>query len=242
MYFKRSERANYCDCDANNLLRISAAMRYMQQTSSEHLETLDLSPVRLFSEHMVFLLSKMCIKVHRMPFVAEPLVVGTAATTPRGARFVREFVIESPDGKRLVSALSLWVLVDPETRKILRPASFPYPLPFRETVLGGAIEDMRFPRLPESGSSIKTQVKIRYSHIDTNSHVNNSIYADFACDALPYDKLMTAGLDTLVIGYQNEARHGDVVEMTTSALTDKEYYISGLRGADACFEALVILK
>lgn len=235
-------RANYYDCDANNLLKISAAMRYMQQTSSEHLETLDLSPVKLYNEHMVFLLTKMCIKVHRMPSVAEPLIVGTAATGIIGPRFVREFVIDSPTGERLLSSLSLWILVDPETRRILRPASFPYPIPLQSTVINGAIDDVSFPKLLETGERPKTGVEIRYSHLDTNSHVNNSVYADFVCDALPYDVFMGSELDTLVIGYQNEAKHGDFVEMTTSTLSDKEYYISGKCRDTACFEALAILK
>lgn len=242
MYFTKKMSANYYDCGADNRLKISAAMRYMQQTSSEHLESIDLSPVRLFNEHMVFLLTKMCVKVHRMPSVAEPLVVGTVATEIRGSRFAREFVVESPSGERLISSLSLWILVDPETRKIMRPSSFPYALPFQASLVEGVIGDMRFPKLPESSSHYKNTIEIRYSHIDTNAHVNNSVYADFICDMLPNSKLLESGLDTLVIGFNSEAKHGDLVDMTADALTDKEYYINGRHGGVLCFESLAILK
>lgn len=235
-------RANYYDCDANNLLKISAAMRYMQQTSSEHLEALDLSPAKLYSENMVFLLTKMCIKIHRMPAAAETLILGTAPTEIKGPRFAREFVMNSPEGERLISALSLWILVDPKTRKILRPASFLHPLPIQPTIIGGAIDDIGFPKLPETGEFHKTGVQIRYSHLDTNNHVNNSVYADFVCDALPYDELMKSELDMLVIGFHSEARHGDFVEITTCAPAEKEYHVLGRHGGSLCFEALAILK
>lgn len=242
MHFTKLGKANYYDCDGNNLLKISAAMRYMQQTSSEHLESIDLSPVKLYHEGMVFLLTKMCIKAHRMPRVAEPLVLGTAATETRGPRYVREFSIDSADGERLISALSLWILVEPETRRILRPANFPYPLPFVPSLIGGAIDDVRFPKLLETGERYESEVEIKYSHLDTNSHVNNSIYADFVCDSLPFEKFSATELDTLVIGFNNEAKRGDLLKITTSVLTGKEYYLLGRHGGGACFEALAILK
>lgn len=242
MQYTKFGRANYYDCDSNNLLKVSAAMRYMQQTSSEHLESIEMSPVKLYHEGMVFLLTKMCIKVHRMPQTAEPLMIGTAATETRGAKFVREFVIDSEEGERLVSALSLWILVEPETRRILRPVSFPYPLPFVPSMLNGEVNDVRFPKLLETGKRYESEIGIKYSHIDTNSHVNNSIYADFVCDCLPFEGLTGQGLDTLVIGFQNEAKYGDLLKITTSVLTDSEYYISGRHDDDACFEALAILK
>lgn len=242
MHFTKLGKANYYDCDGNDLLKISAAMRYMQQTSSEHLESIDLSPVKLYREGMVFLLAKMCIKVHRMPRVAQPLVLGTAATETRGPRFVREFAIDSADGERLISALSLWILVEPETRKILRPAGFPYALPFVPSIVYGAIDDIRFPKLLDTGKRQTREIEISYSHLDTNRHVNNSIYADFVCDSLPYEMFDATEIDTLVIGFQNEAKHGDLLQITTGTLTEKEYYLTGRHGGEPCFEALAILK
>lgn len=242
MYFTKKMRTNYYDCGADNRLKISAAMRYMQQTSSEQLESIDLSPVKLFNEHMVFLLTKMCAKIHRMPYAAEAIVVGTVATEVNGPRFTREFVMDSLEGERLISSLTQWVLVNPDNRRIIRPASFPYPLPFQESVIDGAISDMSFPKLPESRERNETDIVILYSHIDTNNHVNNSVYADFVCDALPNVKLLESGLDTLVIGFHSEAKHGDLVRMTASPMKDKEYYIVGRHDNGMCFESIAILK
>lgn len=241
MYFTTEAKANYYDCDCNNLLKISAAMRYMQQTSSEQLEYLGFSPAKLYEEGMVFLLSKMCIKVHRMPVCTENLVVGTAPVTPRGARFVREFIIDSPAGERLLSGLSLWILVNPGTRKILRPASFPYALSFQEAALGGVVDDIAFPKQREQ-ASLSMRVPVRYSQIDVNHHVNNTVYADMVCDALPYEELTARGLETLAISFQNEAKWGDLIDISTTGLDDGEYHMVGLHGGAPCFEALARLR
>lgn len=241
MPYKKDGQVNYYDSDWKNRLKISAAMRYMQQTSSEQLELLDMSPVKLYGENMVFLLSKMCVKVFRMPETAEKLVLGTAAIETRGPRYTREFSVDSLDGERLISAYSLWILFNPAERKVLRPSSFPYSIPFEETIVDGDIGDIKIPKPQECAKQTKTEIVTRYSHIDTNSHVNNSFYADFVCDSLPLDKL-DAGIDTLAISFHSEARHGDTLEITTSETGDLRYHVCGRRGEDMCFEALAVLK
>lgn len=241
MAFNKPGQVNYYDSDGNNRLKISAAMRYMQQTSSEHLESAGLSPVKLYNENMVFPLSKMCIKVHRMPQTADKLVLGTAATETCGVKFIREFTIDSDDGERLISAYSQWVLFDHVERKIMRPPSFPYPIPYSEPILNGVLGDIKIPKPPQGLKQTTTNIEVRYSHIDTNNHVNNSFYADFVCDSLPPDKLVN-GIDTLTISFNSEARHGDVLEITAAEIAHLQYHVCGRRGDSVCFEALAGFK
>lgn len=241
MVYTTQVRANYYDCDTENRLKISAAMKYMQQTSSEQLEVLGCSVEKLYDEGMVFLLSKMCIRIHRMPVCSEKLMVGTSPVTPRGARFVREFTMETPQGERLLSAMSLWLLVHPDSRKIVRPKHFPYALDFEPPRLETIIDDVPFPRAEAAGEPVLS-VPVRYSQMDVNRHVNNTVYADFVYDALPYDELVGRGLETLVIGFQNEAKWGDVIDISMSACDDGAYHLTGLHGGAPCFEALAMLN
>lgn len=238
MSFCTQRRTNYYECDSSNLLKVSAAMGYMQQTSSEHLEALNMSPQKLFAENMVFLLTKMNIKVHRMPESAEDIVVGTQPVEIKGVRFIREFFFDTPDGERLLSALSLWVLADVKTHKLLRPSSFPYDLPLSEPILKGIIGDIPLPKELGEGRHLRTQIPVRYSHLDLNKHVNNCVYADFVCDSLPYEQLVARGIDTIAIHFQNEARWGESLSVATNVLADDEYQIAAHHGdGGACFGA-----
>jgi len=242
MSFRAEKKVNYYDCDGSNLLKISAAMRYMQQTSSEHLEALDMSPAKLYEGNMVFLLTKMTIKAHRMPESTEPIIVGTQAVEIKGVRFVREFTIDSPGGERLISALSQWVLADPKSHKILRPSSFPYELPLGGSILSGGVADQQIPKEAGDTKRLRDQILVRYSHLDLNRHVNNCVYADFVCDSLPYEQLIARGIDTLAIHFQNEAKWGEVLSITTSVLSDREYHLSARHGdGAACFGAHILL-
>lgn len=243
MFFKKEMTVLDYDCDCRNQLKLSSAMGYMQQTSGEQLDVLGIPYEKLLEENMVFLLSKSCIKIHEMPIARQKIIVGTAAVTTRGARFVREFTIEDLSGRRLISCLTLWLLVDPSTRKILRPASFPYDIQFQESLVQTVIDDVPFPKLLDDGMRDCIEVPIRYSSIDCNNHVNNSVYADFVCDSLPLELLVEKGLDTLVVSFHNEARHGNVLSIGRTQISEHEFYVSGSKEDDTrCFEALAIFK
>ncbi|MFV0399506.1 MAG: acyl-[acyl-carrier-protein] thioesterase [Oscillospiraceae bacterium] len=242
MYYTAIKKVNYYDCDELNRLKISAAIRYMQQTSGEQLDSLGMTFQKLYRENMVFLLSKTCAKVYRMPEAGSEAIVGTAAVQCKGPRFYREFTMETMEGERLISALTLWILVDPATRRILRPSSFPYALPFSQPRLEGEIGDVKLPRMAEDMAYSQSHVDIQYSHIDNNGHVNNSYYADFVCNTIPYKDLLRRGIDTMVLSYQNEAVVGDRLELVQHRLGDTEYYLNGTHGGKPCFEAMLRLN
>ena len=243
MYYRKEMIATNYESGAKNLLRPSGMLRYMQQTSGEQLSDLGQSGQRLYSEGMVFLLSKINMRVHRNPVCGERLSVGTAATPPKGVRFVREFVIDSLDGGRLVSCYTFWVLVDTQNHKILRPSAYPYTFPWEEPGLEGVVGDIAIPSdLPVDAQISRMERRIHYSYIDTNAHVNNSVYADFVCDALPYDLLAAQGVACMAISFQREARHGDVLEIQTAELGGGAYRVAGTNGGAPCFEAYVELN
>lgn len=51
---------------------------------------------------------------------------------------------------------------------------------------------------------------MHYSDTDVNGHVNNTRYADFACDAVELDRLPeNQFLTEMQIGYLAECRRGD---------------------------------
>ena len=249
MIYTTNIKTQYHGCDVNGRLKISAAMCYMQQIAGEHLEHLGFSAEKLLRENLAFMLTKTCIKVHQMPAAGNILTLCTAPTAVKGVRFTREFSINSECGVKLISAQTFWVLIDINSRKIQRPANFPYELPLQPSFVGGDIEDISIvPRgtmsnpMPEPTET--RSVDIRYSHIDINHHVSNSVYADFICDILPYKTLLDCGVDAIVINFQNEAKYGRALRVERCDIGDAvgDYYICGKSGESTRhFEAFVRL-
>lgn len=243
MKYRKELTAAYADSDVSNLLKLSAILRYMQQTSSEHLISLEQSVEHLREKNIAFLFSKCNIKIHRNPVCSERLIIETAANFPVGARFIREYVIKNPEGERLVSCHSLWVLVDTVNHKILRPNAYPYTLPWSESSLKGILDDVTIPKdLPQNAQVRTMDQKILYSHLDFNSHANNSAYIDFVCDSLPYDEFVSRGISTLALSFQKEAKYGDIIKIQTMQLAPCAYKITGTNAETPCFEAYVELN
>ena len=230
-------------CDSNGRLKLSMAMRYMQSTSGAQLDMLGYSYERLYGENLVFLLSQTCVKIIEMPREGQKITVGTAATGKKGVRFLRDFTIEDEAGEKLLEAHTLWVLVDPESRRILRPSVFTYEIPMEKTLLSEEVQALVIPKVEEELLKDSWDLRVGYSLIDVNQHINNSVYADFVCDSLPMEALMEQGLDSMVISFQNEARHGENLTIQSAEMSKKEYYVRGGKGAgSSCFEAFAVLK
>ena len=242
MYYRKEMIATHNESDSGKRLKVSGMLRCMQQTSNEQLGEMGQSNEGLGSHNMVFMLAKTNVKIHRAPTSGERISVGTSAPGPKGVKFLREFVIDTPGGERLVSCLTIWVLVDTQNHKILRPNVYPYAYIWDEPTLEGVVDDIVIPRQTPPGAQVLTSRReIYYSHIDINNHVNNSMYADFACDALPYDLLASRGISQMAINFQKEARHSDVIDICTVRLGDGEYKITGTNAGAPCFEAYAAL-
>ena len=69
---------------------------------------------------------------------------------------------------------------------------------------------------------------MRYSDTDINGHVNNTRYADFACDALRMDRLSgDRFLAEMQIGYLAECRAGEVLDVMSGEYEDGRIYVCG---------------
>lgn len=237
-YFTVKDKVDYFDCDHRGDMRISAAIRCMQRCSCEQMIRLGIPLEKLISEGMSLILTKICIKIHRLPACNENVIAGTVPVGPVGLKYQREYFIDSTVGQRLISAFSYWILVDPETRKLVRPSTFPYDWDLRPSLVEDVIGDIPFPKrsIP---SREKATITVRYSDIDWNDHVNNTVYADFVCDALAEEILAGRLLDLFSIRFKNESVLGDIVHVSAETLPSDECYLVGRHDRGICFEALV---
>lgn len=238
MHFTHETKVTSYDCDVRNHMRISAAMRYMQETAGLHLVSLGCPAEVLMEEDLVFLMSKMSLKIHRIPVLHEEIIVGTAPTSTKGVRFVREFIVDTRDGERLISGVSHWPLVRPASRKVLRPKDFTRSLPFQPETVSKYIEDIPFPKIDIQAEELYKE-EIKYSDIDINNHVNNAVYGDIICDAIPYDLMTGSELNTVAIEFKNEAVLDDTISIKRQAVSEKEFLITGSHERAECFRGLV---
>ena len=134
---------------------------------------------------------------------------------------------------------SRWVLVDTDTHRILRrpPEAFAA-LPFDEEVPFAL--NMEIPK-PESTEPAGT-ARADYTLCDTNRHLNNTHYADVACNALPLEELERRAVRRIALNYHSEVPAGESFELERGRLDENTWYVAGQRGGKRCFEAKLTLE
>ena len=79
---------------------------------------------KLYEMREVFLLSRLAMRIHRIPMAGDVLDIATYENGVKGAHMQRVYEMKDQAGEVRVSVKSDWILVNPATRKIMRPSAF----------------------------------------------------------------------------------------------------------------------
>ena len=120
------------------------------------------------------------------------------------------------EGKPIGQGTTVWVMADVDSRKLFRMKDL---AEFRGTDGGERNKSVKLRRIPmPEVFDRRTRRDLRYSDTDINGHINNTHYADFACDSLHLEALGRGKfVRSFQIGYVNECRAGETIFVDTAA-------------------------
>lgn len=208
--------------------RPSALLGYLQEAAT--LAALDLgasSPEVLKKYHCLWMITSYWVEMDEPLLWNEDFTIRTWHRGTSAASTYRDFDILK-GGRTVGQAVSNWVMVDADTRKLFRMKNL---VEFQGTDGGELCRSVKLHRikLPESFDARETR-PMRYSDTDTNGHINNTHYADFACDALHLERLgQGKSVRSLHIGYLGECRAGETITIDTAVRGD-DLFAHGLGG------------
>lgn len=205
--YKTEGRVRYSECALDNKIKIPAIINYFQDCTTENSERIGVGFSYLREKKRAWILNSWQIFIRRRPEVGEPIQVSTWATGFKGVFGPRDFHMETADGESLACAHSLWVYVDTETGRPVKPDEEE----IRAYEVGEPLPIANFSRkitVPDKAVVVDTFPVHQY-HIDTNHHMNNAKYVELACEALPIDYSVAS----VRVEYKKAAVHGDKIVM-----------------------------
>jgi len=183
--FKMGGRVRYSECGTDNKIKIPAIINYFQDCTTENSETIGVGHNYLVERKRAWILNSWQVEIMRRPNVGECIEVGTWATGFKGVFGPRDFCMKTVGSEELARAHSLWVYIDTETGRPVKPTEEEIGVyEVGEPILMEEVS--RKIKMPEGAIEVDTFPVHKY-HIDTNAHVNNSKYVELACEALPED-------------------------------------------------------
>ena len=231
--YRESFLLRTCDCDFMGAWRPSAILTAMQEAAGMHSHLLGCGRDALIRKGIVWVLSRCEVRMQKYPRVGDTVTVETFPTALRRWFFPRHYLFKNDRGELLGCACTLWVLLDVKERKMAPPGEVTGSIPDNGDMkppisLPGPVEDVDGPE----AASLRVPV---YFDLDVNGHVNNTRYADWACDALGIECMKENELASLRINYAAEVRPGQ--EMTLRAFRMGENYrVAGYHGDKMHFE------
>ncbi len=203
------------DANPNGSVKISSLMKYFQQIARDDLDNIGITYNEMRSFSQVFVIIKLKMEFQKEISIYDELYLKTVPTNIAGVTFFRDFVITDSDGNICLLAKSAWILINYDTRRIIRPKDICFPIPENPIIANIQLE--RTFDNNECPLSAKTNVReVNFSNLDENNHFNNTETASFAIDEI-CDRLIDGDkIKSMEIHFNHESVLGDVLEIKTN--------------------------
>lgn len=206
--YRTCMRVGSRDVNLFRRLKPSALLELFQELSVVHAAALGFGTEQVLSRGVVWVITMQRIEIKRMPLEQELIYLESWTGKTTHLMYPRFYRVCDEKGEVIIQASSLWTLMDIESRKMLSSEQFGHEI---VDMVNG--EEIALPGAPKKASSeTVSHFTVPYSFLDQNGHMNNTRYLDLAEDLIPAS-LEGRKLKTISTRYQNEVRHGDVIDL-----------------------------
>jgi len=238
MIYEGKTRITYYDLDFRGKVKLSAILRMAHIAADVNANQLGIGFSVTQPLNISFVLQRFALKICRMPVYNETVTIRTWPAELARGTFIRKGDMHDESGRKIMEWSSLWILFDILNRKILKPSALPVDIPtVKDVDVDIKPERVMLPEIAPFAQHIHT---VRYAEIDTNMHMNNSIYGDLIGNAIfpapgPGEY---AEWKEVWINYLGETRPGEEIKIT--AYKDgNSYFASGQTAEKVSFSARV---
>jgi len=204
--FTYEYKTRYTDVGSNNKLTLKALVATLQQAAISHSEEAGYGVSTIDQTHLAWLLLDWKVQVISYPSSKETLTVKTWPRVFDKLYSYRDFEVFDDNNNLVAIASSKWFAIDTESKKIrkLTPEiTEAYGEPITKCVFENAFNEKL--KVPEN-LKLNFNYEIQRRDIDTNGHVNNLNYIDFALETLDENIYNSNTFHSLEVIYKKEIK------------------------------------
>ncbi len=199
--------AAHSDCFGQ--LKPASILYFVQEIAGKHCLQLAVDWDTLAQKRMFWAVIRHRVQITRLPRKGETITVETWPMPTTRVAFPRSVVAYDSDGRELFRTISLWVLMDMDTRAMILPGKSGVQVP---GLLRG--NELASPKsLVPVTLSAESSRQVRFTDLDINGHMNNCRYLDWICDLLPSGFHHSHSIREFTLCYLSEAREGETLKL-----------------------------
>lgn len=213
------------DVDCFGRLMPSRILFYAQDAAGKHCGLLRVDHNTLSGRNLFWAVSRHRVQITRLPVSGEKVTVETWPMPATRVAYPRSTVAYDSEGRELFRSISLWVLMDLNTRAMILPGKSGVEvtglLRGSELAAPGSLA----PRVLANSRSRK----VSFMDLDRNGHMNNCRYLDWVGDLLPSIFHRSHPIREFTLCYLSEALEEEMVEMTWELDEEGNLRVEGTR-------------
>lgn len=207
--FSKTYEVHDCDVDRYGHLMPSRILFYAQDVAGQHCIQLGLDYETLAQKRLFWAVIRNKVQVTRYPMRGETVTVKTWPMPTTRSAYPRSTVAYDAKGNELFRAISLWVLMDLDSRAMILPGKSG--IEVNGVLLGSELAtpgSMALMSAPNSRSR-----EVAFTDLDRNGHMNNCRCLDWVADLLPSGFHENNWAKEFTICYLSEAREGQQITL-----------------------------
>lgn len=214
--------------DIHLRLKPAAFMDLAQEIAYWAAQELGFGYDTLHIHHTAWVLSRMHIRFHDIPQWRDQVKLFTWHKGSEGLYYMRDFLLLDASGTPRISATSSWVVIDEQTRRLVRPEELSHLLHIDYQVDNAIEEPCPKVSLPKGAQpQLSGEHVAAYSDIDLIGHTNNARYMVWAMDAIPLEYVQAHSVKDAYITFNKETTAGSRVQLYTLQEQENVWYVEG---------------
>ena len=198
---------NMVDCFGR--LKPSKLLFLAQDMAGRHCVELGLDHDTMAAKNLFWAVIRHKVQVTRLPRRNETVTVQTWPMPTTRVAYPRATVAYDAQGNELFRIISLWVLMDLQTRAMILTGKSGVEV---AGLLTGSELTAPGSLAPRTLSNSETR-SVRFTDLDRNGHMNNCRYPEWAADLLPSAFHQDRSVQEFTVCYLSEARENQVLTL-----------------------------
>lgn len=208
IYYKQMQIPNVAT-DCFGRMKTAWLLACLQEVAGEHSAILGADGGEHEGHRLFWAVTRHRVQITRLPEAKQTITLKTWPCPTTRVAYPRATVAYDEGGNELFRAMSLWVLMDVDSRAMI--------LPGKSGVLVDGVatgEEIAAPAslTPTVGENSASRT-VLFTDLDVNGHMNNTQYLNWVDDLLPSSYHREHTPREFTICYLNEAREGQVLDL-----------------------------
>lgn len=212
--FAKKYEVNYYEVDYKLRCKLSSIINFICDVGTRQSEAIGGGIEYCAKNNCAWVFYKYDINMYRYPMFGEIIEI---TTTPVGFKKfygLRKYVIKDEEENIIGEARALFFLINIDKRRPMRIQKEQYEF---YGVDGDVDYNISMEKLEHIEEEQYNKIfNIRYSDIDSNNHVNNVKYVEWAIEAVPIDVIKDYQLKRIKVNFEKETKYGEGISASAT--------------------------